>query len=58
LFSVRGHDLRAVLRSGTGDEELEESIRGVWTRRTDRYSELRTSETGALRKVEMSYIGG
>jgi cyclic pyranopterin phosphate synthase len=58
LFAVRGHDLRSVLRSGAGDAELEETIRGVWVRRTDRYSELRTSETGALRKVEMSYIGG
>jgi GTP 3',8-cyclase len=30
----------------------------VWTRRADRYSEIRTGETSALRKVEMSYIGG
>jgi cyclic pyranopterin phosphate synthase len=58
LFAVRGHDLRAVLRSGAGDERLDEAIRGVWERRTDRYSELRTEETRALRKVEMSYIGG
>ena len=58
LFAVRGHDLRSVLRAGADDGELEETIRGVWTRRTDRYSELRTSETGGLRKVEMSYIGG
>jgi cyclic pyranopterin phosphate synthase len=57
LFAVRGHDLRALLRSGSGDV-LEETIRAVWTRRTDRYSELRTEETSALRKVEMSYIGG
>ena len=58
LFSVRGHDLRAILRSADGDDEVEEAIRAVWERRTDRYSELRTEETGALRKVEMSYIGG
>ena len=58
LFAVRGHDVRSVLRSGADDAELDEAIRAVWTRRTDRYSELRTSETGALRKVEMSYIGG
>ena len=57
LFAVRGHDLRALLRSGSGDE-LDETIRAVWTRRTDRYSEIRTEETSALRKVEMSYIGG
>jgi cyclic pyranopterin phosphate synthase len=58
LFSVRGHDLRAIVRSGATDDELEERIRGVWQRRTDRYSELRTGETSALHKVEMSYIGG
>ena len=39
-------------------DELEETIRAVWTRRADRYSEIRTAETSALRKVEMSYIGG
>ena len=58
LFAVRGHDLRAVLRSEATDEELDAAIRAVWERRTDRYSELRTEETSALRKVEMSYIGG
>jgi cyclic pyranopterin phosphate synthase len=57
LFAVRGHDLRALLRSGSGDE-LDKTIRAVWTRRTDRYSEIRTADTSALRKVEMSYIGG
>jgi cyclic pyranopterin phosphate synthase len=57
LFAARGHDLRALLRSGSG-HELEETIRAVWTRRADRYSEIRTADTSALRKVEMSYIGG
>jgi GTP 3',8-cyclase len=58
LFAARGHDLRAPLRLGASDEELVEQLRSIWTRRTDRYSELRTAETGALPKVEMSYIGG
>ena len=57
LFAVHGHDLRALLRSDSSDE-LEETIRAVWTRRADRYSEIRTEDTSALRKVEMSYIGG
>src|SRR5262245_25252656 len=57
LFAVRRHDLRALLRSGS-EGELEETIRAVWERRTDRYSELRTADTSSLRKVEMSYIGG
>ena len=58
LFGLKGHDLRAPLRAGASDEELTETLRGVWSRRTDRYSELRTAETAALPKVEMSYIGG
>jgi cyclic pyranopterin phosphate synthase len=58
LFAVRGHDVRAVLRGGADDAELAASIRSIWGKRTDRYSERRTEETAALRKVEMSYIGG
>jgi len=58
LFAARGHDLRAPLRMGATDEELTETLRGVWSRRTDRYSELRTAETAVKEKVEMSYIGG
>jgi len=58
LFAVKGHDLRAPLREGATDEELQQTLRGIWGKRTDRYSELRTSETAALPKVEMSYIGG
>jgi len=58
LFALRGHDLRAPLRLGRTDEELADEIRSIWRRRTDRYSELRTAETAALPKVEMSYIGG
>ncbi|MDX6480427.1 MAG: 3,8-cyclase [Gaiellaceae bacterium] len=58
LFAARGHDLRALLRGGGTDDELAETLRGIWSRRTDRYSELRTAETAAKSKVEMSYIGG
>ena len=58
LFALRGHDLRAPLRAGASDDELAELLRGIWTRRTDRYSELRTADTPSLPKVEMSYIGG
>jgi GTP 3',8-cyclase len=58
LFALKGHDLREPLRSGASDEELAETLSGLWTRRTDRYSELRSAETAALPKVEMSYIGG
>jgi cyclic pyranopterin phosphate synthase len=63
LFATRGHDLRALLRSGRSDAELSAAIGGVWRVRGDRYSELRTVNTDGLirsgeRKVEMSYIGG
>ena len=58
LFAIKGTDLRAPLRLGSSDEELAEQIRGIWGRRTDRYSELRTDETRTHPKIEMSYIGG
>jgi len=58
LFGVRGHDLRASLRDGAADGQLADEIRRAWTGRADRYSELRTGDTAALPKVEMSYIGG
>jgi cyclic pyranopterin phosphate synthase len=60
LFATEGVDLRGPLRAGVTDEELFELIRGVWTGRRDRYSELRASMRDApgLHKVEMNYIGG
>jgi cyclic pyranopterin phosphate synthase len=58
LFALRGHDLRAVVRSGATDEQLAEAIRGVWGARKDRYSERRSEATTGLPRIEMSYIGG
>jgi GTP 3',8-cyclase len=58
LFATKGHDVRALLRQGAGDEEISAAIGALWGRRTDRYSELRTAATARLDKVEMSYIGG
>jgi cyclic pyranopterin phosphate synthase len=58
LFSNRGHDFRALLRSGASDAEISDFLGGVWRVRDDRYSEVRTSETAARPKVEMSHIGG
>ena len=58
LFAGRGHNLRDVMRSGATDEHLADAVRGLWERRTDRYSEIRSSETERLPKVEMSFIGG
>jgi cyclic pyranopterin phosphate synthase len=58
LFGVRGYDLRALVRGGASDDELASTVAEVWGRRADRYSELRSSKTSGLQKVEMSYIGG
>jgi cyclic pyranopterin phosphate synthase len=58
LFATVGHDLRAALRSGASDDDLSRLIAGVWARRGDRYSEIRSAATASLPKVEMSYIGG
>jgi cyclic pyranopterin phosphate synthase len=58
LFATHGHDLRALLRGGATDAELQESIAALWRNRSDRYSELRSADTADLPKVEMSYIGG
>jgi cyclic pyranopterin phosphate synthase len=63
LFATRGHDLRALLRDGRDDLEIQSSIAQLWSRRADRYSETRTVNTEGLsraagKKIEMSYIGG
>jgi cyclic pyranopterin phosphate synthase len=61
LFSkARGHDLRALLRTGATDEELAERLAEIWRVRGDRYSELRSQQTDLddAPRVEMSYIGG
>ena len=58
LFATAGHDLRALMRNGASDDDLDTFIKGIWTRRADRYSEIRSDKTVKLEKIEMSYIGG
>jgi cyclic pyranopterin phosphate synthase len=58
LFAVDGHDLRALLRSGATDADLADAIAAIWTRRGDRYSELRSAATSTLPKIEMFAMGG
>jgi GTP 3',8-cyclase len=58
LFAQRGYDLKTALRSGASDDALAQAVTGIWQRRDDRYSEIRTEETARSRKVEMSFIGG
>jgi len=55
------HQPARCLRGARRDDALLELIRGVWLKRSDRYSELRASRHAAppeQRKVEMFYIGG
>jgi GTP 3',8-cyclase len=59
LFTNIGHDLRALLRAGSSDEQLAGFLRKIWRGRADRYSERRTDQTLALwPKMEMSRLGG
>lgn len=58
LFAIQGQDFKSMLREGASDEELQEVITGVWQKRSDRYSDLRSENTDGLPKVEMSFIGG
>lgn len=58
LFASGGHDLRAIIHGGGEIGDLTDAIAAVWSRRTDRYSEMRSSETSSLPRIEMSYIGG
>jgi cyclic pyranopterin phosphate synthase len=58
LFGTDGTDLRAPLRSNASDDEIGDIIEQTWTRRDDRYSELRGGTPLGMPKVEMSYIGG
>jgi GTP 3',8-cyclase len=58
LFASTGFDIRAMLRGGKSDAEIAEALAVIWRRRSDRYSEIRTQQTHAVPKVEMSRIGG
>ena len=61
LFATRGTSLRDPMRDGATDEELRQLISGIWSRRTDRYSEERAANTPDISrpaKVEMYQIGG
>ena len=61
LFSGDGIDLKTPLRQGADDQALLNLIHGTWSKRNDRYSELRArlSETERNQpKIEMYQIGG
>jgi len=65
LFASAGYDLRALLRGGASEGDIEQSLKSIWQSRTDRYSALRQTKegrpiaiVGSGQRVEMSYIGG
>lgn len=58
LFAAKGYDIKTALRGGASEEELVKLVRGIWSVRDDRYSELRSEIGGTQVKPEMSYIGG
>jgi cyclic pyranopterin phosphate synthase len=58
LFASLGTDVKERLRSGASDAELSALLDTLWSRREDRYSELRGDGRRRLPRIEMSYIGG
>ena len=58
LFANGGADLKALLRAGDSDAAVADLIASVWSKRADRYSELRAEGRSHGEKVEMSYVGG
>ncbi|CAB3752238.1 GTP 3',8-cyclase [Paraburkholderia solisilvae] len=63
LFATDSFDLRRLVKSGCSADDLAGEIRAVWTRRGDRYSELREETRAAEGKkryptVRMSLVGG
>ena len=58
LFSAKGTVLRDKIREGMGADELTAVIRELWTKRADRYSELRSDLPRRQPHVEMYRMGG
>lgn len=58
LFAVKNHNLKTMMRTGSSDEEIAQTIIQIWSEREDNYSQVRSENTTDLPKVEMSFIGG
>lgn len=58
LFASQGTNLRDPMRAGASDDDIEQIVRDIWSSRSDRYSEIRSSLTQPREKVEMFHIGG
>ncbi len=58
LFAARGTELRDKIRAGLSADDLAAELTGLWSRRADRYSELRNRLPQHQRHVEMYRMGG
>ena len=56
LFAADGQPLRALVRQG--EDVVVDALAQAWTRRADRYSEIRGAATASRRHVEMYLVGG
>ena len=56
LFAAEGHDLRPLLADG--ETAVASHVAALWSRRMDRYSELRGGPRAPRKHVEMFLIGG
>jgi cyclic pyranopterin phosphate synthase len=56
LFSEEHHDIKNVIRTTPSD--VQTFISSIWSKRRDRYSELRANFDAQQKKPEMSFIGG
>lgn len=59
LFSGVGHDLRTLIRDGADNDQIKVMLAGIWSGRSDRYSEVR-KKFGQVdsERPEMWKIGG
>jgi len=58
LFATEGHDIKKIIRANKGDQDILDYFYDLWSKRSDRYSEIRFMQKKDSPKVEMSYIGG
>ena len=58
LFSAKGSELRDKIRAGMNEDEMTDVIRTLWSKRADRYSELRSRLPRHQPHVEMYRMGG
>ncbi|MGO4551922.1 GTP 3',8-cyclase MoaA [Lysobacter sp. 2RAF19] len=56
LFAADGQPLRTVARQG--EDAVVDALAQAWSRRADRYSEIRGAATASRRHVEMYLVGG